>query len=130
MKLFAFLLTLTLVACKSSPEEASGDQEKADEQPHKPDSAQTPPAPSIVSYDGAIGDEAALQKEHDPSPPSTSLDKVIAANRAPVAEEIPGKPGFVFNPWTKKAVDVRGLKSGTLIRDPADPNPEHTFRVP
>lgn len=46
------------------------------------------------------------------------------------AVSIPGKSGYVFNPWTNKAVDVRGLPSGQLIRDPNDSNPSHKFRVP
>lgn len=46
------------------------------------------------------------------------------------AVSMPGKPGFVFNPWTNQAVDVRGLPSGQLIRDPNDGNPDHKFRVP
>ena len=43
---------------------------------------------------------------------------------------IPGKEGFVFNPFTNNPVDVRGIPSGTLVRDPQDPNTEHKFRVP
>ena len=43
---------------------------------------------------------------------------------------IPGKEGFVFNPFTENPVDVRGIPSGTLVRDPQDSNMEHKFRVP
>ena len=43
---------------------------------------------------------------------------------------IPGKEGFVFNPFTNNPVDVRGIPSGTKVRDPQDPNKEHIFRVP
>jgi hypothetical protein len=43
---------------------------------------------------------------------------------------IPGKEGFVFNPFTNNPVDVRGIPSGTLVRDPQDPNETHKFRVP
>ncbi len=43
---------------------------------------------------------------------------------------IPGKPGFVFNPFTNRPVDVRAIPPGTLVRDPEDPNPDHKFRVP
>lgn len=43
---------------------------------------------------------------------------------------IPGKEGFVFNPFTNNPVDVRGIPSGTLVRDPQDPNKAHKFRVP
>ena len=48
----------------------------------------------------------------------------------PYALAIPGKDGFVFNPYTNNPVDVRGIPSGTLVRDPQDPNADHKFRVP
>lgn len=48
----------------------------------------------------------------------------------PVAVAIPGKSGFVFNPYTNGIVDVRGVPPGTLVRDPADPDQSHMFRVP
>ena len=47
-----------------------------------------------------------------------------------VAVPIPGKEGFVFNPFTNDPVDVRAIPPGTLVRDPNDPNPAHMFRVP
>ena len=46
------------------------------------------------------------------------------------AVTIPGKEGFVFNPFTNDPVDVRAIPPGTLVRDPNDPDPEHKFRVP
>ena len=46
-----------------------------------------------------------------------------------VAVPVPGKPGFVFNPFTNAPVDVRGIPPGTLVRDPNDV-PDHHFRVP
>jgi hypothetical protein len=46
------------------------------------------------------------------------------------AVAIPGKQGFVFNPFTNNAVDVRAIPAGTLVRDPNDPDAEHKFRVP
>ena len=47
-----------------------------------------------------------------------------------VAVPIPGKEGFVFNPFTNDPVDVRAIPPGTLVRDPNDPDPDHKFRVP
>ena len=46
------------------------------------------------------------------------------------AVPIPGKEGFVFNPFTNDPVDVRAIPPGTLVRDPNDPDPDHKFRVP
>jgi len=48
----------------------------------------------------------------------------------PTAAAVPGKPGFVFNPYTQNIVDVKGIASGRLCRDPEDANPSHKFRVP
>lgn len=46
------------------------------------------------------------------------------------AAPVPGKDGFVFNPYTHNQVDVRGIPSGTKVRDPHDSNPAHIFKVP
>lgn len=46
----------------------------------------------------------------------------------PVARPVPDKPGFVFNPHNNHVVDVRGIPSGTLVRDPSGSN--KLFRVP
>lgn len=43
---------------------------------------------------------------------------------------VPGKKNFVFNPYTENLVDVRGIPSGTLVRDPEDSDPKHVFRIP
>jgi hypothetical protein len=48
----------------------------------------------------------------------------------PYATKVPGKQGFVFNPYTKNQVDVRGIPQGTLVRDPYDSDKTHKFRVP
>lgn len=48
----------------------------------------------------------------------------------PTAASIPSRPGFVFNPYTQNLVNVKGIASGKLVRDPEDSNKEHMFRVP
>ncbi len=62
--------------------------------------------------------------------PPITRDPVKRTSKYRTARAIVTKPGYVFNPWTNKAVDVRGIPSGTLIRDPNDGNPDHKFRVP
>ena len=65
----------------------------------------------------------------DPRPPVTKTVKT--KKNYPVARKIPGKSGFVYNPYTNEAVDVRGLPSGALAHDPSDPNKSiHKFRLP
>ena len=48
----------------------------------------------------------------------------------PTASPVSGKPGFVFNPYTHNIVDVKGIASGKLCRDPEDADTTHKFRVP
>jgi len=57
-------------------------------------------------------------------------DGLAPKPKYPTASPVPGKPGFVFNPYTHNIVDVKGIASGRLCRDPEDPDPSHKFRVP
>jgi hypothetical protein len=63
-----------------------------------------------------------------------TIDPVDAVVEEPVgpptAKAVPGRSGFVFNPFTGNIVDVRGLSEGLLVRDPQDSDRSHTFRVP
>ncbi len=64
--------------------------------------------------------------------PSGANSGPVSATKSkyPTAAAVPGKPGFVFNPYTTNIVDVKGIGSGRLCRDPEDPDPNHKFRVP
>ena len=67
----------------------------------------------------------------NPSPePQDPASNPPARKDYRVAVPIPGKEGFVFNPFTNDPVDVRAIPPGTLVRDPNDPDPDHKFRVP
>lgn len=48
----------------------------------------------------------------------------------PTAVSVPGKPGFVYNPYTNDHVNVKGIPPGKLVRDPDDSNLLHKFLVP
>lgn len=48
----------------------------------------------------------------------------------PFGVVLPGKPGYILNPYTNTVVDVRGLRAATLVRDPRDPVRNRVFRVP
>ncbi len=49
----------------------------------------------------------------------------------PVANSVPGKPGFVFSPYTNQIIDVIDIPQGTLVADPNFPAQEKKFfRVP
>lgn len=83
-------------------------------------------------------EEARKRREALEAEKNERIEPVESGSREPVkpqskyrtAMPIPGKPGFVYNPWTNRSVDVRGIPSGTLIRDPNDGDPTHKFRVP
>lgn len=51
-------------------------------------------------------------------------------NAPPVGEVLKGRPGFLISPYTGNIVDVTGLASGLLVRDPQDPDEAHTFYIP
>ena len=49
----------------------------------------------------------------------------------PYAIPVPGRKGWVFNYYTNRPVDVRGVESGRLIydeRDPENRNPDGTLK--
>ena len=48
----------------------------------------------------------------------------------PFGVVLPGRPGYILNPYSITIVDVRGLPVGTLVRDPRDPVKRRAFRVP
>ena len=64
-----------------------------------------------------------------PAPPAPPRN-VSTKKNYPTAAPVPGKDGFVFNPYTHNIVDVKGIASGKLCRDPEDTDSGHKFRVP
>jgi TPR repeat protein/serine/threonine protein kinase len=62
---------------------------------------------------------------YTPAPTSRS-----AASDYPTANGVPGKPGYVFSPYTNQIVDVRNIRSGTLVNDPKFSTGDKFFRVP
>ncbi|MEO1835386.1 MAG: SH3 domain-containing protein [Akkermansiaceae bacterium] len=58
------------------------------------------------------------------------VNEIKKKKNHPFAVVLPGKPGYVLNPYTDTIVDVRGLRAGILVRDPHDPVKERAFRVP
>ena len=63
-------------------------------------------------------------------PTDTVTPPVPGKKNYPTAAPVPGKEGFVFNPYTHNIVDVKGIASGKLCRDPEDEDQAHKFRVP
>ncbi|MGJ8673213.1 hypothetical protein [Rubritalea sp.] len=74
--------------------------------------------------------ETVLPKETDDGNISDELIKPVEHTIRPIAEPVPGRAGYVINPFTGNIVDVRGLSAGILVRDPQDPEKANSFRVP
>jgi hypothetical protein len=118
--------------------------------PTYPQQANQPPAPPTPVDNTTATDPGAQQLQAarerlesqqsgttDPLNPNAQLPTTDPSAVAPTgpatypfATKVPNKPGFVFNPYTKNQVDVRGIPSGTLVRDPYDSDKTHKFRVP
>ncbi|MGJ8678026.1 MAG: hypothetical protein ACSHX0_10955 [Akkermansiaceae bacterium] len=62
--------------------------------------------------------------------PTLPLTPAAVKPSYPTATAVPGKPGYVFNPYTHNIVDVKSIASGKLVRDPEDADTTHKFRVP
>ncbi|MFD2157378.1 hypothetical protein ACFSW8_00530 [Rubritalea tangerina] len=117
-------------------------------EPQKPNQPVAPPAPkdeTVINDEGQRQLEEARQRLENnglPSDPANGQLPTTDPNMTggtgapagpttyPYASKVPGKQGFVFNPYTKNQVDVRGIPSGTLVRDPYDSDKTHKFRVP
>ena len=74
--------------------------------------------------------EEAKRKSQESSSNNASLPTKPARPNYPTATAVPGKEGFVFNPYTQNIVDVKGIAPGKLVRDPEDADATHKFRVP
>jgi len=61
-------------------------------------------------------------------PPKIDKPKPDVKKSWPYATAVPGKEGFVFNPYNNAQVDVRGLPSGTLVKVPG--RDDQQFYVP
>lgn len=115
-------------------------------QPQNPNQPVTPPAATdetVINDEGQRQlDEARQRLENGGFPvtpnngqlptvdPNATAGTPSAHTTYPYATNVPGKQGFVFNPYTKNQVDVRGIPQGTLVRDPNDNDKTHKFRVP
>lgn len=110
--------------------------------PYPPNPAQ-PPAP-LTAPDGqqslTTEEQRQLQenrerldrerRERELNGPNGGSSAPSTKPKYPTASAVPGKAGFVFNPYTHNIVDVKGIGSGKLVRDPEDNDPTHKFRVP
>lgn len=107
-------------------------------QPQNPNQPVTPPVPTdetVINDEGQRQLEEARQRLENGTQlptvdPNANTGVPAAPATYPYATKVPGKQGFVFNPYTKNQVDVRGIPQGTLVRDPYDSDTTHKFRVP
>ena len=52
-----------------------------------------------------------------------------AGSEIPYAIPVPGRPGYVYSPYTNAPVNVRGVPAGTVITDPNSTNRNQSFRI-
>ncbi len=81
--------------------------------------------PPLAPPDSAVDDV-----ERPELPVLDNQTAVPVESAIPVASVVAGRPGFVFNPYNQNMVEVNGIRSGTKVRDPQDPDPSHIFVVP
>ena len=112
-------------------------------EPQNPNQVLTVPGPkneTVINDEGQRQLEEARQRLENSTPANNNQLPTVDSNipsvtpptpaTYPYATKVPGKQGFVFNPYTKNQVDVRGIPQGTLVRDPYDNDKTHKFRVP
>ena len=73
--------------------------------------AELPDQPSSTSYSG---EDFLNASDLPPLSPSVVVYRYAVA--------VPGRPGWVYNPYTNRPIDVRGVESGRLIYDERDPD--------
>jgi hypothetical protein len=105
---------------------------------------QTPAAanPDTRPHDAAAPAQDAMTSKppsHSPEPPKTTADTKprnpipdvpsSSSGNPPYAKPVPGKPGFVTNPFdaSNGYIDARGFPPGTEVKDPSTGK---TFLVP
>jgi len=71
-----------------------------------------------------------LKPTVQPTTPSISAPSLPVKKSYPIAVPIPGKSGWVYNPYNNNPVMIQGIASGKTVRDPKDPNTDHKFKVP
>lgn len=87
---------------------------------------------------GAIPEDPANTDTADKKEPSSTElsqplkpDVPVKKVSYPTATSVVGKEGMVLSPYNNRVIDVRGLPSGSLVRDPTyDASEKKYFRVP
>jgi len=88
------------------------------------------PEPIIIPTPEDTADEVVPDPIEDQDFNNPPVDPTPVIPTTPTAKPVPGRPGFVFNPYTQNMVDVEGIPSRTKVRDPQDDDESHTFYVP
>ena len=87
--------------------------------------------PQSHNASAAAGDEESVENQRTRPQQRPPDVKHKTPPLHPLAEALPGKPGFVISPFNNKIVDVTGIPPGTLVADPTRPPEEKAyFRVP
>jgi|GEM_PF-639852 len=104
-------------------------------QPAAPDKSPDPvgarPRPPVASQAATLPPTRPAPPPTKEKPPTKENLPAAASSEWPVAHPAPGKAGYVLSPYNQKLILVRGIPSGTQVRDPASPDSNKKyFRVP
>ncbi len=92
-----------------------------------------PPNPVTQTVTSQAQKEARERAYNSTTTPSVTAPALPAVTNYPVALPIPGRPGFVYNPYNNNPVYVQGVASGKVVIDPNDPKgraSDQKFRIP
>lgn len=145
--ILAAAATLFVVSCYPYPETPTKHRHKPNPEVVTKEAEEKAKADELKKKEeeAKLKEEEAKKKEKegdkikDPDNSTTGGDEFPPPNKPPVvdkptyevAKKAPGKDGFVLSPYNNKLIDVRGIASGTLVRDPTYPPSEKKyFRVP
>lgn len=134
MRVFIFFFAIIIVSCETYliPEARMYT-------PRAPQIYRTPPSRIPTSQprqtvsspeQKRIRAEEELRQNKEPALPNIAAPRIPEKRSYPIALAIPGKPGFVYNPYNNNPVFIKDIPSGKTVLDPQDPNKEHKFKVP
>jgi len=130
-----FLIPLfALAACRREEPSTSKAETPAPKQeaPALAPVAPPKPLPSKPKANETSADNNSTASASDPSAGKSTVPEdvpppVTPKAAFPTAARVPGKPDMVLSPYTNQMIDVSGMTSGSLAKDPTN---GRIFRVP
>lgn len=120
----ALLMVLLVTACEKSEVSSHGDSLKS--KASGQDIAKSDRNGELMQ-----SEDLENKRTRPPNPPPDRVYPKPKPEPYPTAAPLDGKVGFVASPYSGNSIDVRDIRQGTLVADPAFPPGERKyFRVP